>query len=238
MVMIDWILAIFVVLLIAYVVGRWCITSSLPTAYTYGAGTPVVTILAGTHGDEPGPAHMLQSLIDSGEIRSLLPDRGTYYVVPYVNRDAIVRNQRHTWWQPDINRSYPDGTPINRAVLPYVDGADLVVDLHEARGFHRTSGSLGQTVTTNVARLRPLVDAVVAETNGQISLPPHAKWGRNRRRRRLPGSLKEYRSSPLRPYILVEVSGQDAGIPLESRIQQSRVLLRSLLHEYVASFQP
>src|SRR6185437_10919540 len=158
------IILVFVILSFVFVKFK---KSTLPIVYELNKSylRPIV-ILAGTHGNETGPVYAIDQLITNGQLKTIL--NGVFaYVVPFINSDAVGQNKRHTWWQPDINRSYPDKNEINRSLLPYINQANLVLDFHESQGLYRCPSRkhLGRLLSTHNHSLFPLLLDVVNKLN-------------------------------------------------------------------------
>lgn len=195
----------------------------MPHVYFFGDPNDVlITVLAGTHGNERAPSLFLDCIENHPK-----PDWLQLAVVPIVNRRAFAEHTRYTVNQRDINRTWPDGE-INRYLRPLVDRSALVIDFHEAWGFNKCNGaSLGQTVYTNDTRLRPVLDATIARLNR------HARgclaWQRIDSLPAARGTLDDYCTRNDISYILVELAGQRDVVPLDVRFQEMRIIMSSLL---------
>lgn len=187
----------------------------LPKVYRLDNGPgPQFLILGGTHGNENGPCGYLKRFVrEFGEKKRYLIG-GTYWVVPEVNPLAVRANMRHLPWQPDINRSYPNKSAINRFLDPLLRQADHVIDFHEAWGYNQCqSGSLGQTLYTNDVGLTPLLSTTaqaltLRDRDNQCgtwtvldSLPPE------------PGVIDAYMDQLGKSYVLIEIAGQNSIQP-------------------------
>lgn len=149
--------------------------------YIIGSGQPgpVVLVLGGVHGDEPG------GWLAAERVADLPFERGSLLVVPRANRQATYVGVRTTTELGDLNRLYPgdaNGLPMARMAHAIVSlvrefRVDVVLDLHESWGFYngRTVSStafLGQTVGAypNVAGPE-LALAIVDAVNRRIRAP-------------------------------------------------------------------
>jgi predicted deacylase len=195
---------------------------------------PTVLVLAGTHGNEPAPAHYLERLAAELEQRpARVPSDVHFGIVPRVNRAAMALGNRTGLDGVDMNRCWPD--PAGKYCSPVktlVDRAALVIDLHEAWSFqNQDPGSLGQTIFTNDERLYPLVNETVHALNQNFGHDESLKWSRIGSLPALPDgtALDQYCESKKIPYILVEVAGQRDIVPRELRMEQCRVALGVLL---------
>jgi len=115
-------------------------TRTLLVAEIVGAaGSPVVTLSAGVHGDEPAGPWSLLSIVRDG----LLDRRFTYRIWPCTNPSGYARGIRENAEGDDINRSFQRGgtTPEARAMLTANRDRHfaLSLDLHEdfeAQGYY------------------------------------------------------------------------------------------------------
>ena len=211
--------------------------STLPVIHNLKIGAVknkhTVLILAGTHGNEPGPAVALDELLKTGEINKLLPD-GNYNIVPYVNIDAINKNMRHTALQNDINRSYYSDTDINQYLLPFINTSSLIIDFHEAWGYHKCSNneSHGQTLNTNNVNLLPIIENVCYNLNKTYTGCDAWTAIYNPKPDKLYGSLEQYTYHKHIPYILVEIAGVHDIVSLDERANQTKMVLEQILRFY------
>lgn len=146
--------------------------------YVYGTGNlgPIVTVLGGVHGNEPGGWMAAERLVE--QVR---PTNGALLVVPRANRLAIDLFQRTTDEMGDLNRSYPgnpDGRPMEQMAHQIIEmlrgfHATHVIDMHESWAFYRDrtetatgTAYLGQTVSARgepgESLARQLVDTINA----------------------------------------------------------------------------
>ncbi len=129
-----------------------------------GISGPVVLVLGGVHGNEPG------SWLGAEQMTAWEPARGTLLVAPYVNVHAIDAFERTLEELGDMNRLYPgdhaSDLPMEQMAAEVLDVArawevDLLLDLHESWGFYAeypdNAGyyAIGQTVTTGKGPLSP-----------------------------------------------------------------------------------
>jgi predicted deacylase len=197
---------------------------TLPQVYNFkSADSPKIVILSGSHGNEPGPGTYLENL----DVKNWIP--GDYYIVPYVNIDAIMRNER-TVNNIDINRSWPNGTNINKFLLPLIKQADLVVDFHEGWGFHECNfTSLGQTLYTNTPQiLGDCLKHIAFELKKFTENDLCTKWTILDSLPVIRGTLDELCHKEEIPYILVEIAGQNDIQPLHTRAAITSFILYKL----------
>lgn len=216
------ILYALIILIIMILIYRVPTENTLPTIVRYKfASSPIVVILAGSHGNEYGPSVALQSISPGGWIPA------DYYIVPYVNIDAATTKTRSAPGQKDINRLWPGGTNINRYLLPLISNADLIVDFHEAWGFHICqSQSLGQTIYTNATSLYGKLEKIISNLNRTNS--DCSRWTLLNKLPPLNGTLDQLCNSAKIPYILVEMAGQSNVVPLCERVSTTKYILQQL----------
>ena len=128
--------------------------------YVYGTGSigPILTVLGGVHGNEPGGWMAAERLVEG-----VRPSTGGLIVVPRANRLAIDLFQRTTDEMGDLNRAYPgnrDGLPMEQMAFEIIEmlrafHATHVIDMHESWSFYRDrtetatgTAYLGQTVSS------------------------------------------------------------------------------------------
>jgi hypothetical protein len=145
--------------------------------YVYGTGTlgPILTVLGGVHGNEPGGWLAAERLVD--QVR---PTTGALLVVPRANRLAIDLFARTTDELGDLNRLYPgdrDGLPMAQMAYEIVETlrnfhATHVIDMHESWAFYRDrtetatgTAYLGQTVSSRGEPGESLARQVVETMN-------------------------------------------------------------------------
>jgi hypothetical protein len=128
--------------------------------YVYGTGNlgPILTVLGGVHGNEPGGWLAAERLVE--QVR---PASGALLVLPRANRLAIDLFERTTDDLGDLNRLYPgdrNGPPMAQMAFEIVETlrnfhATHVIDMHESWAFYRDrtdtatgTAYLGQTVSS------------------------------------------------------------------------------------------
>ena len=144
--------------------------------YVFGTGMPgpILAVLGGVHGNEPGGWMAAQRLVD--QVRPLT---GGFIVVPRANTQAIDLFERTTDELGDLNRLYPgDPTGLPMARMAYEIVAMLrqyhathLIDMHESWAFYRDrtdtatgTAFLGQTISSRgepgESLARHLVDTI------------------------------------------------------------------------------
>jgi hypothetical protein len=143
-----------------------------------GTEGPVLMVLGGVHGNEPG------GWFAAGEVATWEPANGGLVVVPQANRIAAAAFVRTTDDLGDLNRLYPgsaDGaTLMERMAAELVAaakefGAGVILDLHESWAFYAERSQngtafLGQTVSAGIGPRNPgLARGVVERVNDGIT---------------------------------------------------------------------
>ena len=123
---------------------------STPYYQNTKASEPVIVVVGGTHGNEIAGWMAAEKLIEEYTI-----DTGNLIIIPRANKRAVKQRVRKLNQNGDLNRAYPgkkDGTSTEKLAytifnLIKKNKPDIVLDLHEARGFHlEGSKNLGQTI--------------------------------------------------------------------------------------------
>lgn len=221
----------FVLILLLLLVKIYKSTTLPKIYYTASAEPkPLITILAGTHGNESGPSFWLRDRIVSNPIHF---DGYNMAIVPFVNPSAIALNRRSV--VKDINRSWPNKHKINNYLLPWIHESSIIIDIHEGWGYNaagfigsgkpecakhqRRTQSLGHSIYTNSPALYPTIDKAILALN-RLTDKPCKKWVRLNH---VPnfgkegGTLDQYADIRGTPYILIELAGQNNKEPLKVR---------------------
>lgn len=199
---------------------------------------PTIVIVSGTHGNEPAPGYYFQRFVESEEY-SLLPP-AKYYIVPFVNISGIRTYERNTFYQPDINRSWPTSdnnkpsNDINKYLLPIINSADYIFDFHEGWGnMYKDKGrSVGHSIYCNKINYKSNIDNIISDINNDnsdIDSVNNNIWSFNPENIELKGSLREYAEIKNILYVLVEVKGQDDVAPVSERIKYTEFIFKKLL---------
>lgn len=218
-----------------------------------GVSGPVLLVLGGVHGNEPGGWGAAEG------IATWEPVRGRLLTIPHANVEAISLFARTTERLGDLNRLYPGKTesefPMERMAAEIVAlgkelGAEVVLDLHESWQFfvdapNTGTASLGQTMTMGIGPRNPdFGRATLARANAQIAGERDLLIERDGSRfRRSDGSSingdapgNRGRSSlslgghvPGCTPILIEMGQQDQA--LERRIELHRIVVRAAMDE-------
>lgn len=151
--------------------------------YIYGTGQagPIVMVLGGVHGNEPGGWLAAERVVER-----VRPASGALLVAPRLNKLAVNLFERTTESLGDLNRLYPgkpdSPLPMERMAFEIVETlrefrASVVVDMHESWAFYRDrpqngTAYLGQTVAT--APQEPAITlgrTVVDQVNQRVLAP-------------------------------------------------------------------
>jgi hypothetical protein len=159
--------------------------------YIFGSGRPgpVLAVLGGVHGNEPGGWFGAERLMER-----LRPADGALLVLPRANILSIPAFVRTMDDLGDLNRSYPGdvlGQPMARMAYEIVQAlnefhATHVIDMHESWAFYneRTQNGtafLGQTVATDPnSPGGDLARGVVEAVNTRIRAPHEEMFYRER----------------------------------------------------------
>ncbi len=135
---------------------------------------PTIVVIGGLHGDEPA------GYLAARELRKWNVARGKLVLLPDANRVAIEAKRRFVG--RNMNRLFPgkkNGDAIEKLAfeiweLVKQSKPDLVLTLHESRGFHADDPKrYGQTFTYDFPELTPRFERVAARVNAGISPPKH-----------------------------------------------------------------
>ncbi len=149
--------------------------------FASGREGPIMAVLGGVHGNEPGGWLAAEAVRDS-----LRPTAGALIVVPRANTLAVQQFVRTTDDLGDLNRLYPGdpaGQPMAQMAYEITETlrefhATQALDLHESWAFYRDrtdtatgTAFLGQTVSSSTSQGLALGDRIVAEVNQRILAP-------------------------------------------------------------------
>ena len=193
-----------------------------------GISGPTALVLGGVHGNEPAGALAAERLC------KLVPTRGKWLVIARVNPLGLEKGVRYLPEIGDMNRVYPptgEGSPAEQLGTEIIGlmkthAISLLIDLHEARTFHRLDrSSLGQTLlfADNAASTGLAMDTLdevnrrIADDVVKFSLVGHP----------IPSSAAWYAGKYLGiAAFTVETSSRQ---PLADRVQQHLLVVRELL---------
>ena len=151
--------------------------------FIFGSGKPgpVLMVLGGVHGNEPGGWMAAERLVDQ-----LRPATGALLIIPRANKLAIAQFVRTTDDLGDLNRLYPgdpNGLPMSRMAYEITRAlaefhATMVLDMHESWAFYKDrtpaqggTAFLGQTVSSPAGPGETMGEALVGFENARIQAP-------------------------------------------------------------------
>ncbi len=190
-----------------------------------GRPGPIVGMIGSVHGNEQAGAYCLRLLS-----RELIPARGKYIMITAANLSGLAAGTRNGP-TGDLNRKYGNIDGIDdiyaRAIINLLAPCDLVIDLHEGWGWHLiNSRSIGSTLTPS--NIDPeLLMPIINELNMELSADRQFTIRPNNCD--ISSALGCYYKRTLRPYLLVETSGQNNIQPIEIRAGQMRLIIMRML---------
>lgn len=135
---------------------------------------PTVVIVGGVHGDEPA------GYLAGRELKKWEITAGKLVLVPDAHVEAIKRGVRA--YPRNMNRLFPgkkNGDAMEKLAyeiweLIKTSKPDLVITLHESRGFHVDDPKrYGQTFAYDFPELAPRFQAVAKRVNAEIPIKKH-----------------------------------------------------------------
>jgi hypothetical protein len=135
---------------------------------------PTIVVIGGLHGDEPA------GYLAARHLKTWKITRGKLVLVPDAHIEAIRRGVRA--YPRNMNRLFPgnpNGDAMERLAFEIWDlikqsKPDLVLTLHESRGFHADDPKrYGQTFTYDFPELSPQFRKVAARVNTAIAPRKH-----------------------------------------------------------------
>ena len=166
------------------------------TIHKFGTGSPVVLIVGGIQGDEPGGFSAATLLATQYEFT-----RGSVWVVPNLNFPSIIKRSRGVYG--DMNRKFaeldekdPEYAVVRRIQeLVAAPEVELVLNLHDGSGFYRPKhidklrnpNRWGQAVIIDMERMdagplgqfKERAEEVVSEVNKHLLQAQHVYHIRN-----------------------------------------------------------
>jgi hypothetical protein len=151
--------------------------------HIFGSGRegPIIAILGGVHGNEPG------GWMAAEQVRDMLrPQTGALLVVPHANKLALQQFVRTTDELGDLNRLYPgdpNGQPMARMAYEITETlrefhTTVAIDMHESWAFYRDrtdtqtgTAFLGQTLSSSTAAGLALGRSIIEQVNARIQSP-------------------------------------------------------------------
>lgn len=200
-----------------------------------GKKGPVIFLLAGTHGNEIAGFQAAERLAEE-----LRPITGRIILIPHANAQAIKLNQRTGPGGEDMNRSYPgnpEGNDIEVLTCQIIDLIKeqkpvCVVDMHEGVNFYGVEGSIGNSLVVGQTQssFSHALD-VLEQVNGANGENPDFALEGNAPS----GSLNCTVSRELDiDSFTIETSKK---LPLETRISQQILFIKSFLTQYGMKYE-
>jgi hypothetical protein len=212
---------------------------------------PNITIIGSMHGNEPAGHFAINSIIQNNELEKY-SNIINFYLFNDPNEYGRLNNTRNSLWG-DLNRLWPhkynkDTNNNNyvypiRVLLPYVQKADLVIDIHEAVGFNRCERSLGNTIYINKPSVYGLMQGIIDDRNvlnKNANMDDCNRWDL---KTKLPNNgtklgvpIDQYISTipdeDRTTYILIEIPGQNNVQPLEERVGLAKYFIHKIMENY------
>ena len=135
---------------------------------------PTIVVIGGLHGDEKA------GYLAARELKKWTITRGKLVLLPDAHIEAIRRDVRA--YPRNMNRLFPgqkSGDAMEKLAFEIWElikesKPDLVLTLHESRGFHAEDKSrYGQTFTYDFPELSPRFERVAARVNAEIAPRKH-----------------------------------------------------------------
>lgn len=169
-------------------------------------------ILVGVHGNEDG----------------VVTYDFNYKNVIVANPWGVAHRKRNNQQGYDLNREWQSPWTHVNHLKAAVDRAPLIIDIHEGWSWHGCNAvSVGQTLYTNDSTLRPKLQDIIDKIN--INYDDCKRWTLLSKLKPVGATLDRYCDSQKKPYILIEVAGQNTGWPVEYRHRDLRIILSNLL---------
>ncbi len=202
---------------------------------------PNILIIAGTHGNESGPCVGLEELINLFVKNNINLKKGKLTIIPTINkcgRKLNLRFQPHkvlnldfTNW--DINRNYASkkgeegSCDISNKIQSLIKKADYILDFHEGYDFNKLNpSSMGQTLYPGlIGNSKQVAIKIKDKINHSMKAKGETKdykyydvvdgWPE------INGSLRKFANLNNKPYILVEIAGQNKNQTLKEKVDQT-----------------
>jgi ribosomal protein L7Ae-like RNA K-turn-binding protein len=207
-----------------------------PKILHFGKDTSKTTILliSGSHGNEPaGPIYLTKQFVTT-KLENCARDYNIkIIVIPKVNKLGLLQNKRRVpdtipW---DLNRAYPrkghqEVRELIKTYLHFINKAQLVVDLHESKGYRTMEGrTKGSGIYYNgYGKSGTIVQKMVQNVNQIIDNQDHHFV--TEKIKPVPGSLRYYCTEHVIPYILVETTVIET---LQTRLAKLDNIITTLL---------
>ncbi len=214
---------------------------------------PVITLIGGTHGNEPSGSYTIKLLLNEIKDKKIILKRGKLILIPVLNECAFKVGIRLIPLIGDMNRKYPKSiedksqNKIVNKIIQLTDESDIVIDFHEGWGFNKINkNSLGSTITpTETQTSMILAKKIITNLNKNITdnikkftiltnnIPDNNDGNYDYNESiDIRGGLRYYQNLRKKNYILVETTGQNNIQPIELRISQNKTIIETVFTYY------
>lgn len=190
---------------------------------------PKLVIIGGVHGNEYGPVYGIEKFINNNIKRF---NKGNIIFIPRVNNIGILKNTRYYDCidkEYDINRNFDSDIQIHSIedkIINIIKNADYVIDFHEGYDFHKlNNSSIGSTISSTSSTLSKKVSNYIVQNINKYIKEDYKKFTLIQSKEEIKNSLRYYCDKNNINYSLVEITGQLNKQPLETRIQQTNIIL-------------
>lgn len=237
------ILVILVIFIVYLVVSNKC-DNIIYETYKSDTEGPTVLIVGSVHGNEPAGSlgsKAISNLLNSGKLKI---KRGNLILVTEANPCGLklgVRGVPHRILSStyDINRNfrkadnlaYKEGgnCPISKQIASLAKESDLVLDLHEAWGWYKENkGSMGSGIFYRYPGSKQIAETIKEEINKTIK-DDIKKFIATENWSQINTALEASPFVEDKPYILIEVSGQNNIQDINVRKNQMEIAIITLL---------
>lgn len=211
-----------------------------------------VLVIGGVHGNEPAPAFAIEDFYNS-KLNNLI---GNITFIPKVNAEGIKQNTRYLpchsnlFISYDINRHFKHNQQLNAFqsnLVKIIDKHDFILDFHEAYDFHKVNNkSVGSCILPGINYsdktiypklldicnyLKHKINFTITDKSKKFSVIKSDKYN-------IENTLRDYCEKANKPYILIEITGQNNKQHLKLRKKQTINILKHFfqkLNMYVST---
>lgn len=205
-----------------------------PQKYLINNSKLNILMIAGTHGNEnSGVIGLLKFIQNIKKNKYKLPFN-SLTIIPKVNKCGYKINSRYTVNNKceDINRCYPSNNDtyiknkITDTIIKYVKKSDIILDFHDGWGFYnQNSGSIGSTISKINNKYVSLFNDIINNLNKNI-LDNNKKFSfLDYQDYKINGSLGQYCIDLNKTYFLIETSGQNNVLDINTRLIQFNTII-------------
>jgi hypothetical protein len=210
-----------------------------PIIIDSGIPGPNILFIGGTHGNEPSGTVGLDKVAKLFNNKQLKLKCGSLTILSKANKCGLMLNYRylpHELLNNDLNRNYStyhneySSGPISREIVKLVSKNELVIDFHEAWGFHKlNSRSMGSGIYINELTYG-LGKIIQNKINNTITCDYKKFIVDNKNDGKLK-TLQNHCKYKNKPYVLIETTGQNNIQPLNIRVGQVLITINTVLNE-------